>query len=89
MSEEIKKPENAKSAKVQKSAKPANKKPNIFKRMASFFRETKSELKKVVWPSWKQVVNNTLVVIVVMLIFAVFVGAVDAIFKLVISLLFN
>ena len=54
-----------------------------------WLRETKSELKKVVWPSWKQVVNNTLVVIVVMLIFAVFVGAVDAIFKLVISLLFN
>lgn len=86
MSEEIKKSANTKSEKVQKSAK--NKKPNIFKRMASYFKETKSELKKVVWPSWKQVVNNTLVVIVVMLIFAIFVGAVDAIFKLAISFAF-
>ena len=88
MSEEIKNPANAKSAKVQKTAKPANKKPNIFKRIASFFKESKSELKKVVWPSWKQVVNNTLVVIVVMLIFAIFVGAVDAIFKLIIGFAF-
>lgn len=88
MSEEIKNTENTKSAKVQKAAKPANKKPNVFKRFASFCKETKSELKKVVWPSPKQVLNNTLVVIVVMLIFAVFVGAVDALFKFAIGLVF-
>ena len=40
-----------------------NKKPNIFVRMGTglsrWFREMKSELKKVVWPSGKQLVNNT------------------------------
>ena len=39
-----------------------NKKPNIFVRMGTglsrWFREMKSELKKVVWPSGKQLVNN-------------------------------
>lgn len=88
MSEEIKNTENTKSVKVQKTAKPAKKKPNVFKRFASFCKETKSELKKVVWPTPKQVLNNTLVVIVVMLVFAVFVGAVDALFKFIISFAF-
>lgn len=39
------------------------KKPGFFKRIASgikrFFKDTKSELKKVVWPSKKTVLNNT------------------------------
>ena len=43
-----------------------NKKPNFFvrtgKRLAKWFREMKSELKKVVWPSGKQLLNNTLLV---------------------------
>jgi preprotein translocase subunit SecE len=37
----------------------------------------KSELKKVVWPSWSQVLNNTLVVIVVSVIFAIVIGLID------------
>ena len=37
----------------------------------------KSELKKVVWPTWSQVLNNTLVVIVVSIIFAIVIGLID------------
>ena len=37
----------------------------------------KSELKKVVWPTWSQVVNNTVVVIVVSIIFAIVIGLID------------
>ena len=48
-----------------------NKKPNIFVRMGTglsrWFREMKSELKKVVWPTPKQTANNTAVCLVVML----------------------
>ena len=40
-----------------------NKKPNIFVRMGTglsrWFREMKSELKKVTWPNQKTVVKNT------------------------------
>ena len=39
----------------------------------------KSELKKVVWPTRKQVVNNSLVAIVVIVVFAVVVWGFDQI----------
>ena len=54
---------------------------NWFKRKWSslnkWFRGMKSELKKVVWPTWSQVLNNTLVVIVVSIIFAIVIGVID------------
>ena len=57
------------------------KKENWFKRrwngLTKWFRGMKSELKKVVWPSWSQVLNNTLVVIVVSVIFAIVIGLID------------
>ena len=34
----------------------------FFKNIAKFFRDTRSEMKKVVWPNKKQVINNTVVV---------------------------
>ena len=53
------------------------KKQNIFSRLARWFREMKSELKKVVWPSRKQMVNNTIIVLVCVLIVGVFIWAFD------------
>ena len=46
-------------------------------RVAKFFRDTKSELKKVVWPSGKQLLNNTLVVLVSVLIVGIIVCLFD------------
>ena len=58
-----------------------NKKPNFFvrtgKRLAKWFREMKSELKKVVWPSGKQLLINTLVVLVSVLIVGIIVCLFD------------
>ena len=52
-----------------------------FKRRANglgkWFRGMKSELKKVVWPTWSQVLNNTVVVIVVSVIIAIVIGLID------------
>ena len=42
-----------------------------------WFREMKSELKKVVWPTWAQVTKNTGIVIAMMIIVAVFIGIID------------
>ncbi len=56
----------SKKDKADKKAdkKPAKKaKPGLFSRIAQWFRETKAELKKVQWPTWKQTMNNTLIVI--------------------------
>ena len=37
-------------------------------RIAKWFREMRSELKKVVWPTPKQIMNNTIIVLVIMAI---------------------
>lgn len=62
-------------------ANAAKKSRNPFKAIARYFRETKSEMKKVVWPSRKQVVNNTLVVIAAVLIIGIFIWVLDLIFQ--------
>ena len=58
-----------------------NKKPNFFvrtgRRFSKWFREMRSELKKVVWPSGKQLVNNTVVVLVAVLIVGIIVCLFD------------
>lgn len=56
------------------SDKSKKKKPN---RVVKWFKELRSEFKKVVWPSKKKVFNNTFVVVVTMVISSVFVGALD------------
>lgn len=53
---------------------------NFCNGVVKFFRDTKSELKKVVWPSKHDVKNNTITVIVVVLIAAVVLIALDLIF---------
>ena len=57
------------------------KKENWFKRatgaVARYFRELRSELKKVVWSSPKQVAKNTLIVLACVLVVGVFVWVFD------------
>ena len=53
---------------------------NFCNSVAKFFRDTKSELKKVVWPSKADVKTNTIVVLVTVAIAAVVMIALDAIF---------
>ena len=63
----------------------ANKKENAFKRIGRWFREMKSELKKVVWPSKSQMVNNTLVVLACVLVVGIFIWVFDAVASLVVN----
>ena len=53
---------------------------NFFGGIAKFVRDTKNELKKVVWPSKADVKTNTLVVLVVVAIAAVVMIVLDAVF---------
>ena len=57
------------------------KKKNWFSRTWSkirkFFRDLKSELKKVVWPTKEQVLKNTLVVVLCVLVLGVFIWVFD------------
>ena len=49
-------------------------------KIVSYFKDVKSELKKVVWPSFKQVKNNTIIVIACVLIIGAFIWIWDLIF---------
>lgn len=57
-------------------------KPNKFvlflKRIPDGFRKLRSELKKVTWPTFKDIIKQTTVVLVVTLFFLVIIGGIDA-----------
>ena len=59
------------------------KKKNIFARMwggiCRYFRELRSELKKVVWPTPKQVLKNTVVVALCVLVVGIFIFIFDSV----------
>lgn len=51
-----------------------------------FFREAKAEFKKVVWPTRKQVINNTTVVVISMLVAGLFIWGLDTVLGQIIKL---
>ena len=59
------------------SKTPAKKKKKGSNRIAKWFREMRSELKKVVWPTPKQIINNTVVSLSVMAAAAIIVWLID------------
>ena len=69
------------------------KKANWFKRffgaIAKYFRELRSELKKVVWPTPKQVLKSTLIVIASVLIVGIFIWVFDFVAQSLITGLIN
>ena len=58
-------------------AKKANWFVRAWKAICRYFRELRSELKKVVWSTPKQVLKNTLVVIVCVLVVGAFIWLFD------------
>ncbi len=63
------------------------KKPNFFKRLGAFFVKSWSELKKVTWPSFKTVLKNTGIVLLVVLFFAIIILGSDYLFAWLLSLI--
>ena len=58
-------------------AKKANWLVRAWRAICRYFRELRSELKKVVWSTPKQVAKNTLIVIVCVLVVGVFIWLFD------------
>jgi preprotein translocase, secE subunit len=52
----------------------------FFAKIAKFFREIKVELKKVVWPTWDQIKNNTVVVLACVIFIGIIIWVLDAVF---------
>ena len=69
------------------------KKQNWFKRawgaIARYFRELKSELKKVVWSTPKQVAKNTLIVIACVIVVGAFIWVFDLVAQAAITAIIN
>jgi preprotein translocase subunit SecE len=67
------------SMKVSSGAKiaPGSTKLNYWHKGIQFLREVKIELKKVTWPSRKQTMGSTVVVIILVMIISFFLGVVD------------
>ena len=73
-----KKPVTPKKRSVAAAGQPTAKpKENIFTKTAQFLREVKVELKKVAWPSRKQTIGSTAVVIALVMLISLFLGVVD------------
>ena len=74
-------------AKAVTAVKKEDKKPGLFKRIAKWFREMKSELKKVIWPTPKQLMKNTGVSLVVMIASAIVIWGFDQLAQMLIKAL--
>lgn len=62
---------------------------NFFGGLGKRFRDIKGEMKKIVWPTKSQIINNTLIVIAVTLIAAVFIYGIDAVFGRLLQLIYK
>lgn len=74
---ELNEKKDAVKASPEKVEKKKNKKPNIFKRMAKFFRECKSEMKKVTWLSGKETFKSSVIVVIVTVALCAAIGLID------------
>ena len=58
-------------------AENTNKKPSIWSRMGKFFRDCKSEFKKLVWPTKQQLLKNSALVLVSIVVVGACLALVD------------
>ena len=83
MADEKKLPEvektEAKAEKTEKDTKSAKKKgPGLGTKIAKFFRDTKGEFKKIVWPTFPTVVRNTGVTLAMCVVLGLFIVLFDS-----------
>ncbi len=51
-----------------------------MKSVGQFLREVQAEMAKVTWPSFNQLVGSTIIVLILVVFFAVYLGAIDFVF---------
>ena len=59
---------------------------NIFNKINNFIKEAIAELRKVIWPTKKDLKNSTIVVISTIIIASIFIGLIDIFFTKVLTL---
>ena len=75
--EKLEQAAKAGSEKADKAKKDKQSKPGIFARASKWLHELKVELKKVQWPTKKQTINNTMIVIACVIVVGIFIWIFD------------
>jgi len=60
-----------------------------LERLKNYLAETRVEMKKVTWPSKKELKEATRVVIIASILLTAFIGAIDQVLSLVVKLVFR
>ena len=81
--------EDKKAAPTKVAVKKTAEKQKFFQRVKKWFRDMKSELKKVVWPTPKQTAKNTGVALVVIVVCAIVLWGFDSAAEAVVKALIN
>ena len=58
-------------------------------KVMTFYNEVRNEMRKVTWPSWKEVQSTTTVVIITVFIFAVYFGIIDYVIQHAVQYMFS
>lgn len=69
--------------------KNAEKKPSVFAKISKYFRECRSEIKKIVWPTPQATFKNVGIVLSVLLVVGLFVYGLDTGFIALLKLVMN
>lgn len=80
---------NSAPSKAVTAVKKDDSKPGFFKRVGRWFREMKSELKKVIWPTSKVLTKNVLISLGMMLASAVVIWGFDRLAQMLVNALFT
>ena len=68
-------------------AEPNEERENMANKILSFFEETKTELKKVTWPTRTELIGSTAVVLFTTILLAAYIGFFDYFFSIAMKLL--
>ena len=62
---------------AQTSAKAA--KPSVLKRLSRYYNDVRAEMKRVVWPNRKEIINSSGIVLATLTIFVLLIFALDGV----------
>jgi len=57
--------------------------------LLQFFKDVKGELAKVIWPTFPEFVGATIVVLIIMIAFSIYLGSIDFLFALLAQKIFS
>ncbi len=64
-------------------------KPGFISRISKFFKEVRSELRKVAWPNRKELTSYTVLVLVTVAVVSVYIGVIDFVVRVALGLILS